>query len=59
MIFVTAHRRKPGQAETVKEGIRLMKEALVLIALTLAFVAGTAAEVVETHQAFVYATASY
>ena len=36
-----------------------MKEALVLIALTLALVAGTAAEVVETHQAVVYATTSY
>ena len=39
-----------GQAETVEE---------VLIALTLALIAGTAAEVVETHQAVVYATISY
>ncbi len=36
-----------------------MKEALVLMALTLALIAGTAAETVETHQAVVYATTSY
>jgi hypothetical protein len=36
-----------------------MKEALVLIALTLALIAGTAVETVETHQAVAYATTSY
>jgi hypothetical protein len=36
-----------------------MKSALVLIALTLAIIAGTAAETVQTHQAVVYATTSY
>jgi hypothetical protein len=36
-----------------------MKNGLVLIALILAIVAGTAAEAVETHQAVVYATTSY
>ena len=36
-----------------------MKEAFVLIALTLALLAGTAAEALETHQAVVYATTSY
>jgi hypothetical protein len=36
-----------------------MKNALVLIALTLAIIAGTAAEAVETHQALVCATTSY
>ena len=36
-----------------------MKNALVLIALTLAIIAGTAVEAVETHQAVVYATTSY
>jgi len=36
-----------------------MKEALVLIALTLAIVAGTAAETLETHQAVVYATTGF
>ena len=36
-----------------------MKEALVLIALTLAIIAGTAAEAVETDQAVVYATTSH
>ena len=36
-----------------------MKNALVLIALTLAIIAGTAAEAVETHQAVLYATTSY
>jgi hypothetical protein len=33
-----------------------MKETLVLIALTVALIAGTAAETVETHLAVVYAT---
>ena len=36
-----------------------MKEALVLIALTLALIAGTTVEAVETHQAVIYATTSY
>ncbi len=36
-----------------------MKSAFVLIALTLAIIAGTVAEAVETHQAVVYATISY
>ena len=36
-----------------------MKNALVLIALILVIIAGTAAEAVETHQAVVYATTSY
>jgi hypothetical protein len=36
-----------------------MKEALVLIALTLALIAGTAAETVETHQAVLYATTNH
>jgi len=36
-----------------------MKNALVLIALTLAIIAGTAAEAVETHQAVAYATITH
>ena len=39
-----------------QRGDTTMKEALVVIALTLALVAGTAAEMVQTHQAVVYAT---
>ncbi len=36
-----------------------MKNALVLIALTLAIIAGTAAEAVETHQAMLCAKTNY
>ena len=36
-----------------------MKNALVRIALTLAIIAGTAAEAVETHQAMLCATTNY
>jgi hypothetical protein len=36
-----------------------MKSALVLIALTLAIIVGTAAEAIEIHQAVVCATTSY
>lgn len=36
-----------------------MKNGLVLIALILAIIAGTAAEAVETHQAVVCSTTSY
>jgi hypothetical protein len=37
-------RRKPGQAETVKEGIPPRKKTLVLITVAFAFIAGTAVE---------------
>ena len=36
-----------------------MKDVFVLIAITFALIAGTAAETIETHQAVVFATTSY
>ncbi len=36
-----------------------MKNALFLIAFTLAIIAGTAAEAVETHRAVLYATTNH
>lgn len=36
-----------------------MKQALVLIAFTLALAAGTVAETVENHRAVVFATTTY
>ncbi len=59
VILVTAHRGQSGQAEIVNEGNTTMKNALILIAFTLAIIAGTAAEAVETHQAVLYATTNH
>jgi len=48
-----------GANRDCQRGDTTMKNALVLIALTLAIIAGTAAEAVETHQAVVYAATAY